>query len=89
MQPAAVDAHPAACTRPAAGEGAAEHGRRVKDEVEADIEEILRVLRQPHPRHGRLRLDEMISSRIQLEEINDAFDAMRKGEAARQVIMFE
>ena len=38
---------------------------------------------------GRLRLDEMISSRIQLEEINDAFDAMRKGEAARQVIMFE
>ena len=38
---------------------------------------------------GRLRLDEMISSRIQLEEINDAFDAMRKGEAARQVIMFD
>jgi len=38
---------------------------------------------------GRLRLDEMISSRIPLEEINDAFDLMRKGEAARQVIMFD
>ena len=38
---------------------------------------------------GRLRLDEMISSRIPLEDVNDAFDAMRKGEAARQVIMFD
>jgi S-(hydroxymethyl)glutathione dehydrogenase/alcohol dehydrogenase len=38
---------------------------------------------------GRLRLDEMISSRIKLEEINDAFDLMRKGEAARQVIVFD
>ena len=37
---------------------------------------------------GRLRLDEMISSRIELGEINDAFDRMRKGEAARQVIVF-
>jgi S-(hydroxymethyl)glutathione dehydrogenase/alcohol dehydrogenase len=38
---------------------------------------------------GRLRLDEMISSRIPLEEVNDALDRMRKGEAARQVIVFE
>ncbi len=38
---------------------------------------------------GRLRLDEMISSRIPLEEINPAFDRMRKGEAARQVIVFD
>jgi S-(hydroxymethyl)glutathione dehydrogenase/alcohol dehydrogenase len=38
---------------------------------------------------GRLRLDEMISSRIKLEEVNDAFDLMRKGEAARQVIVFD
>ena len=37
---------------------------------------------------GRLRLDEMISSRIQLGEINDAFDRLRKGEVARQVIIF-
>jgi S-(hydroxymethyl)glutathione dehydrogenase/alcohol dehydrogenase len=38
---------------------------------------------------GRLRLDEMISSRIKLEDVNDAFDLMRKGEAARQVIVFD
>ena len=38
---------------------------------------------------GRLRLDEMISSRIGLDEVNEAFDRMRKGEAARQVIVFE
>ncbi|MCG8589579.1 MAG: Zn-dependent alcohol dehydrogenase [Proteobacteria bacterium] len=38
---------------------------------------------------GRLRLDEMISARIALDEVNDAFEALRKGEAARQVIMFD
>ena len=38
---------------------------------------------------GRLRLDEMISSRIPLADVNVAFDRMRKGEAARQVIVFE
>ncbi len=38
---------------------------------------------------GRLYLDEMISSRIELAEVNEAFDRMRKGEAARQVIIFQ
>jgi S-(hydroxymethyl)glutathione dehydrogenase/alcohol dehydrogenase len=38
---------------------------------------------------GRLHLDEMISSRIKIEEINDAFDLMREGKAARQVIVFD
>jgi S-(hydroxymethyl)glutathione dehydrogenase/alcohol dehydrogenase len=38
---------------------------------------------------GRLRLDEMISSRIDLSEVNDAFDLMKKGEAARQVIIYD
>jgi len=38
---------------------------------------------------GRLRLDEMISSRIPLGDINAAFDHMRKGEVARQVIVFD
>ena len=37
---------------------------------------------------GRLRLDEMISARIGLDDINAAFDRLRKGEAARQVIVF-
>jgi len=38
---------------------------------------------------GRLRLDEMISKRIPLEEINPAFDAMKSGEVARSVIVFD
>ena len=38
---------------------------------------------------GRLHLDEMISARIPLDDVNGAFDRMRKGEAARQVIVFE
>jgi S-(hydroxymethyl)glutathione dehydrogenase/alcohol dehydrogenase len=38
---------------------------------------------------GRLKLDEMISSRIKLDEVNHAFDLMRKGEAARQVIVYD
>jgi Zn-dependent alcohol dehydrogenase len=31
----------------------------------------------------------MISSRIRLDEVNDAFARMRKGEVARQVIVFD
>ncbi len=38
---------------------------------------------------GRLKLDEMISSRIALDGINDAFESMKKGEVARQVIVFD
>ena len=38
---------------------------------------------------GRLRLDEMISARIPLGDVNAALDKMRRGEAARQVIVFE
>ena len=38
---------------------------------------------------GRLKLEEMISSRIGLAEVNDGFDRMRKGEVARQVIVFQ
>jgi S-(hydroxymethyl)glutathione dehydrogenase/alcohol dehydrogenase len=38
---------------------------------------------------GRLMLDEMISSRIPLTDVNDALDQMRKGQAARQVIVFD
>jgi S-(hydroxymethyl)glutathione dehydrogenase / alcohol dehydrogenase len=37
---------------------------------------------------GRLKLDELVSARIPLEEVNDAFDAMRAGEVARSVIVF-
>lgn len=37
---------------------------------------------------GRLQLDEMISARMPLDEINTAFDKMRSGEVARSVISF-
>ena len=38
---------------------------------------------------GRLKLDEMISQRIKLEQINAAFDELRRGELARSVIVFD
>jgi S-(hydroxymethyl)glutathione dehydrogenase/alcohol dehydrogenase len=38
---------------------------------------------------GRLHLDEMISSRIPLDDVNAAFERMKKGEVARQVIVFD
>jgi S-(hydroxymethyl)glutathione dehydrogenase/alcohol dehydrogenase len=38
---------------------------------------------------GRLHLDEMISSRLPLEGVNEAFERLRKGQAARQVIVFD
>jgi S-(hydroxymethyl)glutathione dehydrogenase / alcohol dehydrogenase len=37
---------------------------------------------------GRLKLDEMITRRIGLSDVNDAFRAMKAGEVARQVITF-
>ena len=38
---------------------------------------------------GRLKLDELVSRRIRLDEVNDGFDAMRSGEIARSVIIFD
>jgi S-(hydroxymethyl)glutathione dehydrogenase/alcohol dehydrogenase len=38
---------------------------------------------------GRLRLDEMITRRGRLEDVNDAFRAMKAGEVARTVLMFQ
>ncbi|HBC53429.1 MAG TPA: alcohol dehydrogenase, partial [Alphaproteobacteria bacterium] len=38
---------------------------------------------------GKLKLDEMISDHIKLEDINQAFDNLRTGEVARQVIMMD
>ena len=37
---------------------------------------------------GRLMLDEMVSARIQLEDINDGFEAMKSGSVTRSVIEF-
>jgi S-(hydroxymethyl)glutathione dehydrogenase/alcohol dehydrogenase len=38
---------------------------------------------------GRLNLDDLVSRRIRLEEINEGFAAMARGEVARSVILFE
>ncbi|HEV7957016.1 MAG TPA: Zn-dependent alcohol dehydrogenase [Marisediminicola sp.] len=37
---------------------------------------------------GKLPVDELISHRIALDDVNEAFDAMRRGERARSVIVF-
>ena len=38
---------------------------------------------------GLLDLDSIVAERIPLERINDGFDTMRRGDAARSVIVFE
>lgn len=38
---------------------------------------------------GRLMLDEMVTARLTLEQINDGFDAMRQGLSARSIIVFD
>ena len=38
---------------------------------------------------GRLKLDELVSARISLDEVNDGFAAMHRGETARSVIVFD
>jgi len=38
---------------------------------------------------GKLKLDDMISRRIKLEDINDAFAEMKTGQIARSVIVFD
>mgnify|MGYP006242146297 CR=1 FL=1 len=40
-------------------------------------------------KQGRLKLDEMISQRIKLEDVNEAFEEMKRGDIARSVIVFD
>jgi len=40
-------------------------------------------------KQGRLNLDDMISKRGKLEDVNEAFRAMKAGEVARTVLMFD
>lgn len=49
-----------------------------------DIPRYLELYRQ-----GRLKLDEMVTRRRTLGDINDAFRAMKAGEVARSVLLFE
>ena len=39
--------------------------------------------------NGKLHLDDMISRRIRLDQINEAFEEMKSGETARSVIVFD
>jgi S-(hydroxymethyl)glutathione dehydrogenase / alcohol dehydrogenase len=39
--------------------------------------------------NGKIKIDQLISRRFKLEQINEAFDALRAGEVARGVIMYE
>jgi S-(hydroxymethyl)glutathione dehydrogenase/alcohol dehydrogenase len=38
---------------------------------------------------GKLYLDEMISQRLPLDQVNDALDALKQGEVARTVLTFD
>jgi len=38
---------------------------------------------------GRLKLDELVSQRITLDEVNEGFEAMKSGTVARSVIIFD
>ena len=38
---------------------------------------------------GRLKLDELVTARIVLSEINDGFAALKRGETVRSVVIFE
>jgi S-(hydroxymethyl)glutathione dehydrogenase / alcohol dehydrogenase len=39
--------------------------------------------------NGKLKLDDMISQRIRLKEVNEAFAELKRGEIARSVIVFD
>jgi alcohol dehydrogenase len=38
---------------------------------------------------GRLPVDKLLTHRLKLEEINAAFDRLARGEAVRQVVIFD
>jgi S-(hydroxymethyl)glutathione dehydrogenase/alcohol dehydrogenase len=58
--------------------------RMGSNQFRVDIPNYLELYRQ-----GRLHLDEMVSARRPLGDINDAFRAMNAGEVARTVLLFE
>lgn len=53
-------------------------------DVRRDFPLLLRLWRQ-----GKLDLEGLISQRIDLSQINDAFEALRKGEVVRSVVQFK
>jgi S-(hydroxymethyl)glutathione dehydrogenase / alcohol dehydrogenase len=51
--------------------------------VQKDVPKLIELYRK-----GDLKLDELISRTIKVDEVNDAFDAMKTGEVARSVIQY-
>jgi S-(hydroxymethyl)glutathione dehydrogenase/alcohol dehydrogenase len=51
--------------------------------VQKDVPKLIELYKS-----GQLKLDELISRTIKLDEVNDAFDAMKTGEVARSVIQY-
>jgi len=51
--------------------------------VQQDVPRLLEYYQR-----GELKLDELISRRIKVDEVNDAFSAMEAGEVARSVIQY-
>ena len=39
-------------------------------------------------KQGRLKLDQLVSQRMKLEQVNEAFEDMKQGHVARSVITF-
>jgi S-(hydroxymethyl)glutathione dehydrogenase/alcohol dehydrogenase len=37
---------------------------------------------------GRLKIDELITHQLKLEDINQGFELMKRGESIRSVVMF-
>ncbi len=69
--------------------GLADKGHRVvgskmgSTRLRVDVPKLVELYRQ-----GRLKLDELITHRFSLEEINEAFAEVNRGEALRNVIVF-
>ena len=51
--------------------------------VQEDVPKLIDLYKK-----GELKLDELISREISLDEVNDAFEAMKTGEVARSVIVY-
>ncbi len=52
-------------------------------QIQVDVPKLVRLYQQ-----GELKLDELVTSRYPLEEINEAIAAVNRGEALRNVILF-
>jgi S-(hydroxymethyl)glutathione dehydrogenase/alcohol dehydrogenase len=52
-------------------------------DVQRDVPKLIDLYQK-----GQLKLDELVSRTITLDQVNEAFDAMKTGEVARSVIQY-